>query len=281
MAARSPVEGQSESKLAKNLKTALFQIHLIAAALLPAVAFFPAAVSVFLLKVLSMGRIKLFPKLIDIIVRAWAVVSFKLMGIKISVQGMENLPKEGEVIVTPNHASYLDIFLLSATLPRLLKYVIKSELFKLPLWGWGMYMADHVGIPRGSGRAGIKALNAALNTVKDRVKEGGSFIIFPEGTRSRNGRIQGFKRGAFSVAADTGALVVPVSLVGVNEAHAGSDKYTTVPVAQPKNIRIVVHEGKKLGDEGAEDTTKMRDWAYETVKSSLGQDQLPEPAASY
>eukprot|EP00468_Gymnochlora_sp_CCMP2014_P013834 CAMPEP_0167755048 /NCGR_PEP_ID=MMETSP0110_2-20121227/8608_1 /TAXON_ID=629695 /ORGANISM="Gymnochlora sp., Strain CCMP2014" /LENGTH=332 /DNA_ID=CAMNT_0007640993 /DNA_START=105 /DNA_END=1103 /DNA_ORIENTATION=- len=260
----------------KSLRIFLFQLHLCFAALAPAIILFPPTLALYIIKVLSFGLKFGMGSLIDIIVRFWAILSLRMMGIKVQVEGIENLPKEGEIVVTPNHASYLDIFVLSATLPRLLKYVVKSELFKLPIWGWGMYMADHVGIPRGDGRAGIKALNAALNTVKERVKKGGSYIIFPEGTRSRNGRLQSFKRGAFSVAGDTDATLVPVSLVGVNEAHTGTEKYTTVPVANPKNIRVVVHEGKKLGDEGAKTTTEMRDWAYQSVKSSLRPDQLPE-----
>merc|ERR1712087_415351 len=158
-----------------------------------------------------------------------------MMGSAVSAEGLEKLPppEEAELYV-PNHCSFLDIFALSGYLPRRFKYVSKIEILRIPLIGWAMQFAKHIAIRR-TDRA------SQLATFKDAVaclQGGSSLVTFPEGTRSKDGRIMAFKKGPFTMAARAKVRVVPISIIGT---HIFQPPGSVFPLARPRGVRLIVH----------------------------------------
>ncbi|AXJ01344.1 1-acyl-sn-glycerol-3-phosphate acyltransferase [Cyclonatronum proteinivorum] len=107
-----------------------------------------------------------------------------------------------------NHQSFLDMPLL-ATLPVNMKWVSKKELFKIPIVGWLMYSAGHISVDRGS-----KGAAKSLLKMKAPIKDGTSVMIFPEGTRTRDGNLKPFKKGAFHASIDNQFPIQPLVVEG-------------------------------------------------------------------
>ncbi len=142
----------------------------------------------------------------------WSKSILWVCGVKVKVLGLENLEAEVPVIYMVNHQSYFDIFALLANLPVQFKFVVKEELMKMPFLGPAMRKAKYVGIERDDPRKAVKSMNEAA----DRFREGSSILIFPEGTRSPDGKLQAFKPGGFHLALKIKGDIVPVSIVGTH-----------------------------------------------------------------
>ncbi len=140
----------------------------------------------------------------------WGRLSAKLFGISIEVIGRENYSPEKNYLVISNHAGMADIPLLLGTMNLNLRFMAKEELGKIPLLGRALRQAGYVMIKRGQNRAALQSLFAATEVLKN----GHSLHIFPEGTRSATGELLPFKRGAFRVAREGGAPVLPVTIIG-------------------------------------------------------------------
>ncbi len=132
-------------------------------------------------------------------------------GIRVEVVGRERVPAGQSVIFLCNHVSNLDPPVVLPVLPGRCSVLLKKELMRIPILGRAMRMAQFVPVERGSRResaqasvvAAAEALNAGLN-----------MLVFPEGTRSRDGRLSPFKKGPFFLAQQTGALMIPVAISG-------------------------------------------------------------------
>jgi len=142
----------------------------------------------------------------------WSKSILWVCGVKVKVQGLENLEAEVPRIYMVNHQSYFDIFALLANLPVQFKFVLKEELMKIPFLGPAMRKAKYIGIRRENPRKAVKSMNEAA----DRFREGSSILIFPEGTRSPDGKLQAFKPGGFHLALKIKGDIVPVSIVGTH-----------------------------------------------------------------
>ncbi|HZR84720.1 MAG TPA: lysophospholipid acyltransferase family protein [Candidatus Binatia bacterium] len=128
-------------------------------------------------------------------------------GVEVKLFGAENLPRE-PAIVTPNHASHFDIAALLGWLPGQNRFAAKKELFAEPILGMVMRTLGMVPIDRESPAESIEVLNRMARLADS------SLIMFPEGTRSRDGRMGPFKRGAFALAIRLGRPIVPVAIHG-------------------------------------------------------------------
>lgn len=138
----------------------------------------------------------------------WAKAILKVCGIRVRVDGLENVNPDMARIYMTNHQSYFDIFILLACLPVDFKFIFKQELMKVPLLGITMRRAKYISIERENPRKAVQSMNEAAR----RIREGASVVIFPEGTRSVDGRLQSFKRGGFNLALKSGCDIVPVSI---------------------------------------------------------------------
>ena len=140
----------------------------------------------------------------------WGRLLLWLFRVAVTTEGLAHLPR-GPAVYAANHSSSLDILVLLARLPVDVRIIHKKSLSLVPLIGWTIALGGHIPIDRSNPFRARRSLDAAA----ERIRAGQSVLVFPEGTRSRDGAVGHFKRGSFSLAIEAGAPVVPVSLVGV------------------------------------------------------------------
>jgi 1-acyl-sn-glycerol-3-phosphate acyltransferase len=141
--------------------------------------------------------------------RAWGPWGLWLAGARTAVEPMPALP-DGPLIFACNHESALDIWVAFKVLPRSFRFVAKQELFRLPVFGWYMRLGEHIPVDRGNHARALESLRRA----GEAVRAGTSLVVFPEGTRSKDGRILPFKKGPFVVAKQAGVPIIPVAISG-------------------------------------------------------------------
>lgn len=141
--------------------------------------------------------------------------------------GRDNVPPTGPVILAANHASYLDPPLIGSALPREINYLARESLFRFPIVGAVLRSWNCVPVDRdGGGAAGLRA-------ILDRLLAGGAVIVFPEGTRSRDGKLQPARAGLGLMVIKSTAPVVPVRVVGTFEAYGRHHK-----LPRPHEVRV-------------------------------------------
>ncbi|MBW2117993.1 MAG: 1-acyl-sn-glycerol-3-phosphate acyltransferase [Deltaproteobacteria bacterium] len=158
----------------------------------------------------------------------WAKVILKVCGITVRPKGQERVDPLVPRIYMTNHQSYFDIFALLAYVPVGFKFILKQELMRLPFLGPAMRRAGYIGIERKDPREAIKSMNEAA----EKIRAGSSVVMFPEGTRSVDGRLLPFKKGGFKLALKSGCDIVPVSI---------SNSYRIVPKGSLKINKGVFH----------------------------------------
>jgi 1-acyl-sn-glycerol-3-phosphate acyltransferase len=133
-----------------------------------------------------------------------------VLGIDIEVSGLENFAKNKSYIFMANHQSMLDVVVI-ALIPQFVHVIAKKEMFKVPVIGQGMKIVEYVSVDRKGKKGGRKSIDRAVSLIKEKKY---SFLIFPEGTRSLNGKLQQFRRGGFYLAINSGAPIVPITITG-------------------------------------------------------------------
>jgi 1-acyl-sn-glycerol-3-phosphate acyltransferase len=136
--------------------------------------------------------------------------------IKVVVKGKENVQKNVPYVICSNHQSYLDIVLLYHV-KTYFKWISKKEIYRLPLVGQLLLLHGDVTITRGAASSAKKM----LRDCSENLKKGTSIMVFPEGTRSKNGRVGSFKEGAFTLAKMNGVPILPVVIDGTRSYSAG------------------------------------------------------------
>ncbi len=142
--------------------------------------------------------------------RGWARVILWICGIRVQVRGLDKIEPNGNYIYVSNHASLFDIPAVMAGIPDQVRIVYKQELQKIPVFGWVLKYGPYVTINRQKSFSAMRSLELAA----ERIKHGASVLLFAEGTRSEDGRLQPFKRGAFSLAAKTDKPIIPLTING-------------------------------------------------------------------
>ncbi len=178
------------------------------------------------------------------VARLWAAIHLRVNGIAVSLEAAHNIP-EPPFLLMSNHQSALDIFVLLSGLPVSFKFIAKRELFRIPVFGWAMRRAGYISIDRGNPREALKAIEEAVYKIKD----GTAVLIFPEGHRSRTGRLQPFMKGAFSLASRAGVPVVPLAIRGSHTLQPAGSILSPPQKKGRVSIRVgkpVVMEGKGL-----------------------------------
>jgi 1-acyl-sn-glycerol-3-phosphate acyltransferase len=145
--------------------------------------------------------------------RLWGKVALLANRVKVRVEGMEHLKGEGPYIFMSNHQGSYDIFALLGHLPFQFKWLAKKELFSIPFFGWTMAAAGYVSIDREGTRKTVQAMNEAAQKIRD----GMSVVVFPEGSRSPDGSIQPFKKGGFTLAIKSRVPIIPIAINGSRE----------------------------------------------------------------
>ncbi|MCX6121670.1 MAG: lysophospholipid acyltransferase family protein [Ignavibacteriales bacterium] len=138
----------------------------------------------------------------------WSKCILWTFGIKVHLKGLENIDLHQPYIFVSNHASMADIPTVLVALNGKANIVFKKELTWVPIWGWALRYGPFIMIDRSNPRDAMASIERAVKTIRS----GQSVILFPEGTRTRDGKLQPFKRGAFTLAAKSGVSVVPMTI---------------------------------------------------------------------
>lgn len=154
-------------------------------------------------------------KMVHDITRLWArgIIGWNPVW-RLIVTGRDNIRPGKHYIVVANHQSLLDILAVAAALPLNFKFLAKKELFYVPFMGWAMACAGYVPVDRSSHESGRRAMKRIGELLDEKV----SVLLFPEGTRSPDGKIHAFKSGAFKLARDNKAEILPVVVDGTGRA---------------------------------------------------------------
>ena len=147
--------------------------------------------------------------------RFWSLWSLRVARIRLVVNGLELVPPQGPVIYMGNHQGNFDIHSLTLAIPRTFSWIAKEELFRVPVFGSAMKRAGYIPLDRSDGRKALKSMRLAA----ERIAGGTSVVIFPEGTRTLDGSLLPFKRGAFLLAARAGVPIVPFTINGSMERN--------------------------------------------------------------
>ncbi len=192
-------------------------------------------------------------------------VSLRLAGIRVRVEGLENIPS-GVCVFASNHASNLDPVALVPNIPRRVALLAKKEVFRIPILSKAISLAKLVPVDRADKEAAAESVDIAVSYLKD----GLSFCVYPEGTRSRDGRLLPFKKGTFLMAIRAAAWVVPVSLAGTQRLMRKGD-WTIHPG------EVVVRYGHAINAaEYSEDQRdELRQRIQESVAAGLPVEQKP------
>ncbi|MBD3413183.1 MAG: 1-acyl-sn-glycerol-3-phosphate acyltransferase [Candidatus Aminicenantes bacterium] len=156
-----------------------------------------------------------------------------ILGLKVQCQGLEYIHKNKRYIFMPNHVSMLDGPLVFRLIPQYVRVILKQGVFRLPVVGQAMKEAHFIPVDRKGKQGGKKAVQKAVRMIQ---KKDISFLIFPEGTRSRTGKLQKFKRGGFFMAIDSQTPVVPVSIIGTHDMMPKGSYFI-----KKGNIQIIFH----------------------------------------
>ncbi len=140
--------------------------------------------------------------------RMWSRFILRLFHIRVKTRGANFIDPSQRYIYISNHASAFDIPAVVVGIPDDIRFVLKKELTRIPIWGWALKYGHYIVIDRGKARDAIKSLDEAA----ERMRHGASVILFAEGTRTRDGKLQPFKRGAFTLAVKAGIPIIPVTI---------------------------------------------------------------------
>jgi 1-acyl-sn-glycerol-3-phosphate acyltransferase len=190
--------------------------------------------------------------------RLWARGVLLLAGLKLSVRGLEKLDFASTYVYVSNHASLLDIPAVIAGIPDQVRLVYKRELQKIPVFGWGLKVGSYIPIDRASLLDAMKSIEEAAG----KIRNGASVLLFAEGTRTLDGKLQPFKRGAFNLAVRSGVPVVPLTINGT---------FSTLPKhsfsVNPGPVELVLGAPIPVNaDGGKQEELRVMQLVHETIE---------------
>ena len=201
------------------------------------------------------------------VVRSVFKVLLKLAGVTVTVKGAENIPEDTAVLYVGNHRSYFDILAGYTTVPTLLGFVAKKEMEKIPLLRTWMVNVNCLFLDRKNIKEGLKMILQGI----EKVKNGVSIWIFPEGTRNPNEDITEllpFKEGSLKIAEKSGCPVVPVAITGTAEIL---EKH--FPFIRPSHVTIEFGEAFYIKELPAEDRKRAGAYSEARIREMLVKEQ--------
>ncbi|MFB3776190.1 MAG: lysophospholipid acyltransferase family protein [Bryobacteraceae bacterium] len=182
------------------------------------------------------------------VARLWSRILILVSGMRVQVEGLENVPSGGGCVIASNHLSLMDTPLVLAHLPLQFRFLAKRGLFRVPFIGGHLRRAGHISIPREDARGSLKAMSEAARIIRER---GVSALVFPEGGRSE-GQLQPFKEGAAYIAIKAGVPIVPVGISGTRKVLPMGSL-----LARPGKVALRVGQPIPTTGMGLQDRTRL------------------------
>jgi 1-acyl-sn-glycerol-3-phosphate acyltransferase len=199
------------------------------------------------------------------VARLWGRVLLGIYGVRVEVRGAEHAPS-GPAVYAVNHGSALDIPVILGYVPDF-RVIHRRSLYWWPVIGQFLYFGGHVGIERDKPFEARRSLEQAAA----RIRGGTSVAVFPEGTRSPDGRVRNFKRGTFMIAIEAGVPVVPVSLSGIKTVAARGMLRMT-----PGKVTVTLHPPESTQGLTADDARLLGQRVRRAVASAVAEHQARE-----
>lgn len=182
--------------------------------------------------------------------RSWAHTTLRICGVDVRVRGLEKLEPGRSYVYVCNHASMFDIPAILASLPDQVRIIYKKELNWIPIFGWGLKFGSYIAVDRSHSAEAMRSLEAAAR----KIATGASVLLFAEGTRTMDGRLQPFKRGAFNLAVKAGVPVVPLTVNG---------SFNILPKSsfaiRPGNVELVLETPIPITGKGRDEEKRLMD----------------------
>lgn len=209
-------------------------------------------------------------------VAKWAMeLGLWVLGIRVEVSGREAVDKKTRYVFMANHLSFIDGPMLLRLIPQSVRVILKKSIFRIPVLGLGMKYVGFVPVDRKGIRGGRKSIETAARLMRER---GYSYLLFPEGTRSRDGRLQGFRRGGFFLAIETGTPIVPISIVGTFALMPRGSMF-----AKSGRVRVRFHPPVPSQGHSPESMGELIAEVRAAIEAGLPDEagnQAPEPASA-
>lgn len=190
----------------------------------------------------------------------WARVNARVTPMAVEVAGRSHIESGRSYVVVGNHQSLYDILLVYGWLGVDFRWVMKAELRKVPGLGVACERLGHIFVDRSSPRAAL----ATLETARRRIAEGASVLFFPEGTRSLDGTLGAFKRGAFRMALDLGLPILPMTIIGTRTILPPGSRDL-----RPGRARLIIHPPIETAGWSADRLPELMALARETISAPL------------
>ena len=189
----------------------------------------------------------------------------RAIGVRVKVSGAERIPP-GTCLFVANHTSSADAPAVVGAIPRRIAILLKKSLFKYPIVGQAFQLAHFIPVDRARQDAAISSIEKAIDAMKD----GQSFLIYPEGTRSPDGRLQQFKKGAVVMAIKAGVPIVPIACSG---AHRVMEKRSLV--IRPGEILVEFLEPIDASKFTFEERERLNEIVHDATAAGLPAEQRP------
>jgi 1-acyl-sn-glycerol-3-phosphate acyltransferase len=196
----------------------------------------------------------------------WGVrLVLRAAGVRLEVHGRENIPSDRAAVFMPNHQGNCDPPAVISILPQV-RAIAKQEFFRVPILGRAIRLCGFIPVDRKNRERAIEAIEAGIKALE----AGHSFMVFPEGTRSSDGRLQPLKKGVFVMALQAGAPIVPISVSGSSKIMR-KGKF----VVHPGLVRITIHETVPTEGRTLDDRDEIMERVRKAIASGLAEDEWP------
>ena len=192
----------------------------------------------------------------------WSQAVLTVAGVRLTVEGTEQLPRGTSCFFVGNHQSALDIPILVVALRGRVRFLAKDSLFRIPIFGWALLRYEHVPIYRSRPRATLRRLERMIDRIR---RDPMSLAVFPEGTRSPDGRLLPFRMGAIKICQRVGLSMVPFSIDGSLAVHRRA-RFRI----RPGPVRLVFSAPIEAGEVTAMTADELHDRARESIVRGLG-----------
>jgi len=225
--------------------------------------FFIIAATIFI------GLIFYRPRQVYVLLQPLCRAALRSLGIRIKVKGLKNFDHKRPYLIICNHESLLDAFICPAYIPMYFTTLELADHFTWPVWGWLIRKWGHIPLGKGNLSASIDSLNKASQILRS----GTSILIFPEGTRTTDGNMHSFKKGAFHLAQQAKADILPLAINGLWRAKTRGDWHL-----RPVNVSLTFGRPITYSEYKHLSADAVRDLGFETIRNMKLSSRIDSPS---